>query len=302
MKLSASTRAFLQQEIKQRDLPDEFIQTVEQWYFPLAQSLVEKKGTGSLVVSFNGSQGSGKSTLTAFLRLILIHHFGMNTVEISIDDFYLTRRQRKQLASEVHPLLITRGVPGTHDVELAVNTIRDLQNCSADHPCLIPGFNKAVDDRADRSAWRRQTQSADLILFEGWCNHAPVQSEAELIGPVNQLEREEDGQGVWRRYANEQLKVYHQKLFCLAESLVFLQVPSFEKVYEWRGLQEQKLRRQSGHTGQVMSDQQLRRFIEHYERITRSCLKVLPQQADVVLKLGDDHQITARLDRASDGG
>ncbi len=283
----------LQQEIHHRRLPDEFMQAVQRWYLPLAQALAERKKQGqTALISLNGAQGTGKSTLTAFLRLLLNEHFQQYTVEISIDDFYLTRAERLQLSQQLHPLLKTRGVPGTHDIALAEQTLDGLQACSADHVIDLPQFDKAQDDRKPRSQWLKINRPVDIILFEGWCNNAPVQSAEQLQQPVNELERQEDAEGIWRNYVNEQLKIYHQKLFQRADVLVFLQAPSFEKVYEWRGLQEQKLREQANaNQSAVMDEQQLRRFIQHYERITRSCLEVLPGVADIVLSLGDDHQI-----------
>jgi D-glycerate 3-kinase len=216
----------------------------------------------------------------------------MNTIEISIDDFYLTRQQRQQLAQQVHPLFATRGVPGTHDVQLASQTLDCLLQCAPDTPCQLPCFDKSRDDRCAQQDWNTISQVLDVVLFEGWCNHAPVQTDEQLQQPINRLEREEDADASWRRYANEQLKVYHQKLFDRADLLIYLQVPSFEKVYEWRGLQERKLAQQAGsENNAVMDEAGLQRFIQHYERITRQCLQGLPSSADVVLKLGDDHAI-----------
>ena len=293
MKLSASLLSTLQQEILQRNLPSDFIDTVESYYLPVAEEISHRKNRqGVLVVNFNGAQGSGKSTITAFLRLILIHQFKLNTVEISIDDFYHTRAKRQQLAQEIHPLFLTRGVPGTHDIELASETLDCLSHCSAENECAIPRFNKAIDDRDDRDNWPVVNEAVDIILFEGWCNHAPVLSKEQLETPINDLERDEDSEGIWRTHANEQLSMYHQRLFNQTDVLIYLQVPSFEKVFEWRGLQEQKLEKTSGAKKHaVMDDKQLRRFIQHYERITRSCLDALPASADIVLKLGADHAI-----------
>lgn len=294
MKLSSVLISILQQEISQRNLPADFQTTVEDYYLPVAEEIRRRKvqKEGPLLVNFNGAQGSGKSTITAFLRLILIHQFDLNTVEISIDDFYHTLQQRQQLARKIHPLFLTRGVPGTHDVELASETLACLSHCSSVNECAIPRFNKAIDDRYDKASWPVVNEAVDIILFEGWCNHAPVLSTQELTAPVNDLERDEDSAGVWRTYANEQLKIYHQRLFNQTDVLIYLQIPSFEKVFEWRGLQEQKLAQSSGNKNHaVMDEKQLRRFIQHYERITRSCLEALPAKADIVLKLDAEHSI-----------
>lgn len=281
-------------EICRRQLPDDFINMAERWYAPLAEYLtrLQRHKKDTLLVSLNGPQGSGKSTLTAFVRLLLKQHFHLNTVEVSIDDFYLTRKERHELASTVHPLLQTRGVPGTHDIELAQQTLSCLKHCSNDNPCRIPVFDKSIDDRAQQSIWPRVQQSVDIILFEGWCNHAPVQSVEELDQAVNELEKLEDKYGIWRQYVNDRLLEYHQRLFDQADVLVFLKIPNFKKVYEWRGLQEQKLESGKSPTASaVMNTDQLKRFIQHYERITRQCRLHLPATADVVLTINERHQI-----------
>lgn len=296
--LTPEFRSLLIEEINQRHLPGDFLSSIEQWYVPLAQLIVECKQhteKETLLISFNGAQGSGKSTLTAFLRLILMHQFALNTVDMSIDDFYLTHAERVELSKQVHPLFITRGVPGTHDVMLAKNIIQCLQHCAESEPCSIPVFDKAIDDRRPQSDWLTINQPVDIILFEGWCNHSPVQPEAELHQPINRFEREEDAQAVWRSYVNEQLKLYHDELFSLSDMLVFLQVPGFEKVYEWRGLQEKKLAQSGGENKAVMNERQLERFIHHYERITRYTLAHLADDADVVLKLNEQHGIVSML-------
>jgi D-glycerate 3-kinase len=280
-------------KIARLKLPGTFVETVETHYTKVAEAIARRACAhrGTLMVSINGSQGSGKSTLTGFLELLLDERHGLNVANLSIDDFYLTREARGQLASNVHPLLATRGVPGTHDVELALSTLDCLRSGSAQGECRLPRFDKAQDDREDPSAWPSVRTPVDVILFEGWCNHAPVQSDEELADPVNRLERQEDRQGTWRRYVNQQLARYHEALFRQADVLVFLQAPSFEKVYEWRELQESKLRASSPGGTRVMNQQQLRRFIDHYERLTRACLRSLPQQADIVLGLDSDHRI-----------
>ncbi|MCK4709050.1 MAG: phosphoribulokinase [Gammaproteobacteria bacterium] len=294
MSFSKSLKKMLQQEIQRRSLPDDFMLTVRRWYLPVAEQIsqAKRKSQESLLVSFNGSQGSGKSTITAFLRLILIHHFELNTVEVSIDDFYLTRQSRLQLASDVHPLFETRGVPGTHDVKLITETFNCLQHCSPRYPCVVPQFDKASDDRKPQSEWPVIKDPVDIILFEGWCNHAPVESAQQLELAINDLERDEDSEGRWRSYSNQQLAEYHRLFFDQADMLIYLKVPSFEKVYEWRGLQEQKLAKQNKREkNAVMDERQLHRFIQHYERITRSCLKKLPASADIVLYLNGNHAI-----------
>lgn len=294
VELTTPAQQAVNEEVVNRRLPAEFLQNNLHFYYQVCEAIAAKKQqhTAPMMVSFNGAQGSGKSTITAFLKLLLKHQFQLQVIEVSIDDFYLTRQQRLELAQNVHPLLKTRGVPGTHDVTLARNTLMALMQ-QTDEPVSVPVFDKSIDDRCPQSDWKKVARPIDVLLFEGWCNHAPFEKDDEqLMQPVNLLEEQEDPQGEWRRYVNQHLQEYHKALFSLADMLVFLQVPHFEKVYEWRGEQERKLRDSSSESGRhVMSDAELLRFIQHYERITRACLKVLPLQADVVVKLAEDHSL-----------
>lgn len=291
--MSSSLQFCIQQEIKKQNLPDLFIETVTQWFFPIGEFIASKKQATQhpLVINVNGSQGSGKSTLVSFLELLLEQHFSLATVSISIDDFYLTQLERKDLSEKIHPLLETRGVPGTHDLDLACKTIKSLMNPKSGETIAIPRFDKAIDDRYPESEWLVVDKKVDVILFEGWCNHAPVESEENLINPINDLERTYDSDGKWRRYVNESLKSYHQELFCLSDFLIFLKIPSFNKVIEWRGLQEKKLANYNKQATSIMNKKRLAFFIQHYERITKNCLKSLGEQADMVLEIDDEHLI-----------
>ncbi|WP_235263468.1 hypothetical protein [Nitrincola sp. A-D6] len=118
--------------------------------------------------------------------------------------------------------------------------------------------------------------------------------------PVNSLERDEDAEGIWRCYANEQLKGPYSELFARLDLLIMLQVPSMQAVFEWRSLQEKKLadrvqyihdQQQSTDHLRIMNEQQIVRFIQHYERLTRAMLQQMPAEADLVLKLNQNHKI-----------
>lgn len=302
IELNPSARQHVLEAIESRKLPSNFIQTVVQWYGPVVEKIVQARisklsqnpDAGPIVVSFNGGQGSGKSTLTAFIKILLEHQFSLQAVNLSLDDFYLTRADRLKRAEQIHPLLATRGVPGTHDIALAQETFKCLQGNLTESPCALPVFDKSQDDRAESTSWPMVEQSVDVILFEGWCNHVPVQSKAELDCAINRLEKEEDADAVWRNYVNDSLQQYHDTIFSQADLLVFLQIPSFEKVLEWRGLQERKLLDTVGDQAQgVMNEEQLHRFVQHYERLTCKGLDTLPKLADIVIRLGEHHRITA---------
>jgi D-glycerate 3-kinase len=286
---SEKSRKLSQQLIHSLQLPKSFETTVTDVYLPLMQHIVNLKQKAPLFISINGAQGSGKSTLTYFLQQLIENETSLHVANISLDDFYATRRQRQTLGKTVHPLLTTRGVPGTHDMELMQSTLFRLLEGKA---CRIPRFDKAMDDRCPEEQWTEQPP-VDIVLFEGWCNHSPAQSVAELVQPINQLEAEEDEDGSWRHYVNQQLKLYQQNIFSHADLCIMLKAADFEHVYQWRRLQEHKLRNKQsvGQKQRIMSDAELTRFIQHYERISRHTLKHLPELADIVIPVNPDHTI-----------
>ncbi len=290
---SERTQQALQQAMREQGLPDPFLDSLRRCYLPLAETIAQKKQglTRPLEVSINGPQGSGKSTLAAFLALLLRQEFGCSTASLSLDDLYLRRAARLELAARIHPLFRTRGVPGTHDQQLAKRVFDALRQ---GQPVSLPRFDKAADERQPLERWPRIGTAPDVILFEGWCNHCPPQSDEELAEPVNELERAEDPQGIWRRAVNGFLRDYRDSIFRPADLLVYLRIPGFEKVYEWRGLQERKLKQKLG-ADAGMSEAELRRFIQHYERLTRQGMNSLPALADALVDLDDEHQAVSLL-------
>ena len=306
MDCSDKTQKVSQSLINEMRLPTEFSQIVELIYLPLVTQILHKKSDAPLFISVNGAQGTGKSTLTHFLKHLIEAQTAFSVAEFSLDDFYSTRAEREKLAETIHPLLQTRGVPGTHDLNLIENTLTKLLE---GHSCTIPRFNKAMDERYGEEHWTSCDKKTDIILFEGWCNHSPVQNDEELSTAINKLESNEDPEGIWRHYANEQLKIYHQRIFNHADMSIILKAPDFEKIFEWRSLQEEKLRQktksdekldkpldkrldeQLDKPSRIMSAAALERFIQHYERITRHTLQHLPTTADIVIPIADDHSI-----------
>lgn len=282
--------------IEQEQLPQAYQQLSQQWFTGLAEKIVaHQNGAGKpLVVGINGAQGSGKSTLAALLCYILKNHFKLNTVALSVDDFYLTRAQRQTLANDIHPLLLTRGVPGTHDVDLAIETLTKLK--SEQLPVAIPRFDKAIDDRAAET--ESVSAPVDVIVFEGWCLGAEAEDVSMLNSPVNDLEANEDADQVWRRYVNTQLAEQYPALFNLVDTWVMLKAPSFNCVYQWRLEQENKLREKSIAQKHVMDEQQVARFIQFYQRTTENILKTLPNKVHYLYALDKSRQVTKMTTQA----
>ena len=292
MPLSNTMRELTLQAITEAQLPNDFIYQVESYYLPLAEFIDNQAKAQSkpLLISLQGPQGAGKSTLCDFLKLLLENAFGQHLAVLSLDDFYYPASKRQELARDIHPLLKTRGVPGTHDLELAANTLKSLVY---GEQISLPRFNKATDDPYPQTEWPLSATQTSIILFEGWCNHVPTQSAAELEEAVNELESNEDPDGSWRNYVNNQLSSYHKQLFSLADILICLRISDFQRVYDWRGLQEEKLRAKSSKGSAVMSEAEVRRFIQHFERLTRHAMAALPERADACLAINDAHQLTA---------
>ncbi|VFN06498.1 MAG: D-glycerate 3-kinase [Candidatus Kentron sp. G] len=241
---------------------------------------------GPKVIGINGSQGAGKSTLCRVLEWLL-HRQGKRVAIVSIDDLYLSRARRGQLASRIHPLLETRGVPGTHDVALGIHTLRALLNGEA---VSLPRFNKAEDDPYPPHEWPVQTEPVDLILFEGWCVDSRPQPETDLHEPINRLEAEEDRDGYWRSYVNRQLAGPYRPLFDLIDCLILFEAADFSWVYGWRKKQEDQLR-QLRAGNRIMDDRALERFVQYFERITRHNWATLPEHAHIRLMLDRTQRI-----------
>lgn len=163
---------------------------------------------------------------------------------------------------------------------------------------MLPRFNKAIDDRMPCSHWQRQQQTVDLVIFEGWCVAAKPQPEDHLKQPINTLEKNEDSDGRWRRYVNRCLAGDYQDLFAMIDFLVMLKAPSMEAVLEWRWQQEQQLSKQVAGQGKgLMNYQEVARFIQYYERLTRHQLAEMPSRADVVFSLNPDHRVITMHER-----
>ncbi|HET7779948.1 MAG TPA: kinase [Rudaea sp.] len=240
------------------------------------------------LIGLSGLQGSGKSTLAGQL-VELAARRAIGALALSIDDFYFGRAARQRLARDVHPLLATRGVPGTHDVDLLLGTLDALRTATPRRPARVPRFDKGLDTRVAPSRWRSVARKPDFVILEGWCIGVPPQDEAALLKPVNELERDEDRDARWRNWVNAQLARHYVPLWQRLDRLVMLQAPSCAIVARWRDEQERALRRRNA--PRALSPAALRRFLMHYERLSRQALKTLPARADLRIVLDEDRRV-----------
>ena len=286
----------LQHFLGRHQLPESYLSMAESAFSPLidefnTQYQVNQK---TYIIGINGCQGSGKSTLADYLCTVVAEKYHLATVALSLDDFYLTKAERIELARKIHPLLAQRGVPGTHDVNLAIDTISSL---ASGNEALITRFDKSMDDRVPEANSETITGHIGLIVIEGWCFGAKPQAPNSLIEPVNHLERSEDPDGVYRDYVNTALATQYPQLFELVDSTAMLRAPSFKTVFEWRLEQEQKLIEKLRSTKtdpasvSTMSDQEIRRFIQNFQRITEHCLEEMPTRVNHLFQLNAARQV-----------
>jgi len=281
--------------LAKHQLPVSYQAFAQKWFNPLAEAIHQhhKGAEKPLYVGINGCQGSGKSTMADYLAMMLQSQFSLQVVVCSLDDFYLPAQQRQQLAQTVHPLLATRGVPGTHDVELLEQVLLHCQQAATMTPLALPRFDKSVDNPYPRSQWPQITLPVDVVLFEGWCWGIRSQDNALLETPVNSLESNKDSSGEWRRYVNTQLLHHYEPLYSLMDLWVMLKAPSFGAVATWREQQEEKLRVSTPdlNNSKVMSHNQVREFVQFFQRLTEHGLNTLPAHCDWVFHLNNNRDI-----------
>jgi len=215
----------------------------------------------AVLIGVAGAQGSGKTTACQLLEAANRPRYA----NFSIDDVYLDTGQRAALAARTHPLFVTRGPPGTHDIALARETIAALMRATSESETPIPRFDKIADKMKPRDEWPVFKGRPEAILIDAWCLGAlPVPPSP----PINAVE-EEDTNGRWREIQNEFLRTSYAEWFAEFDAIVYLQAPNWDIVRRWRGQQEVTLR------GRPLTDAEeawIDRFIQHYERITRSMI------------------------------
>jgi D-glycerate 3-kinase len=245
-----------------------------------------------LMIGLAGGQGSGKTTISSILTLILQKYFKLNVFKVSIDDFYKTRQDRKLLSKNKHPLLMTRGVPGTHDIDLILKFFKKVKSKNFKN-MEVPRFNKAIDDRCKRSLWYKLKSKPDVIIFEGWCVGAKAQTSKQLKKPINSLEKVYDEGIKWRSHVNNQLKTKYKTLFKQLDGLLYLRAKNFNILRSWRLKQERKLWVQTKNKKnlKIMSSGDIINFMQTYQRITQQMFKDALKSSSIIMNLNSNHQI-----------
>ena len=292
----------VEQTLKGLYADESLVERIDDLYLPFARWVVQhsRPKHGPLILGLGGPQGCGKTTLSAVVSHILAKGFDLNAVVVSLDDLYLKRADRLAYANQVHPMFATRGVPGTHDVELAFSIFNRLKNLQSGEVMYVPTFDKSLDDRKPVHRWQEVAGPVDVIFFEGWCVGAQAMPEEHLVEPINVLEKDKDSQAIWRREINRHLQSDYKQLFDLIDVTMWMQPPSFDVVYDWRNKQERVLEAHLHdiHGGildtldlKVMSPEVLKGFMQYYERITRHMICSMLNKADVQFVLDKDQTI-----------
>ena len=145
--------------------------------------------------------------------------------------------------------------------------------------------------------WFNIKQKPEIVILEGWCVGAKPQSNSLIKKPINTLEKHEDRDLIWRKYANKKLKKEYKQLFSMIDHFIFMKIPNFRIVLKWRLLQENKLKKKSHSKKKIMSFNEIERFIMLYQRITLQMIKDLSKSASVVMLMKKNHEIKKVLFR-----
>ena len=267
---------------------------IKSFLIPISFWIEKKvKKTKPYFVGLAGGQGTGKTTISSILSIILRKYFKLNVFTISIDDFYKTRKDRVLLSQKVHPFLMTRGVPGTHDINIMLDFFKNVKRKNF-QKFKLPKFNKAVDDRFKKGLWYSIDKRPDVIIFEGWCVGARAEKNQTLKKPINILEKNNDKKLKWRKYVNKQLKLKYKNLFNQLDCLLFLKASNFSLLKQWRLKQEEKLKlinHKKSKKLRIMSKKDIFKFMLTYQRITENMFKFAPKYSSMIAKLNRNHQI-----------
>ena len=247
-------------------------------------------------VGLAGGQGTGKTTTSSLVKIILSKYFKLDVFRISIDDFYKTRKERISLSKRVHPMLLTRGVPGTHDINMMLNFFKKSKSKKFKR-LKLPIFNKATDDRFSKKHWYDLKKKPDVIIFEGWCVGAKSEKNNTLKKTINSMEKTKDQKQIWRKYVNDQLKSKYKKLYSQLDCLIYLKAKDFSLLQKWRLKQERKLwvKSKKNLNTKIMSKDNVLTFMQTYQRVTQNMFKYTPKYASVIINLNSNHQIKSAV-------
>lgn len=224
-----------------------------------------------LIIGLSGPQGLGKLTVVRGVLAELADRFpDLEMAGFSMDDFYLSHREQSVVsqaaAKEGNTLLQGRGLPGTHDTALLLETFRKI---SAGEAVRVPEYDKlafgGVGDRknCDEPEKWRFFRKLDVVLFEGWFNGFRAVEPAAF--PAVYMAQPASGAVHSHKLyhvaaVNEKLREFEPVWGCFSK-FVYFATPTVSTVYQWRAEQEEQLWREKG---SGMLPEQVRHFVNRY--------------------------------------
>ena len=267
---------------------------IKKYLIPVSCWISKKCKTTPYFIGLAGGQGTGKTTISSILKIILTKYFKLNVFKISIDDLYKTRKDRMSLSKKIHPMLLTRGVPGTHDINIMIKFFENLKNKKF-KKLKLPTFDKSIDDRRSKKFWYTINNRPDVIILEGWCVGAKSENNKSLKRNVNSLEKTNDKMMIWRKFVNNNLKNSYKNLFSQINCLIYLKAKNFKLLQQWRLKQEKKLliKSKQKKNSKIMNKAAVINFMQTYQRITQNMFKYAPKYSSIILNLNSNHQINS---------
>jgi D-glycerate 3-kinase len=260
------------------------------WYLwlPLAMQLADgyRALRRPLIQGVLGGQGTGKTTLAAVLSLIL-QQLGYRVCSLSLDDLYKPYKARLKL-QEADPRLRWRGPPGTHDVELGIDVLKQLQTAAANQPVAIPRFDKSAWDGAGDRTDPEWVQNVHIVLFEGWfVGVRPIVPETFDHSPepiVSAADR------TFARDMNQRLQDY-LPLWDQLDRLMILCPEDYRLSQQWRREAEHRMKA-AGKSG--MSDEEIDQFVMYFWKALHPELFIAPllrnsDYVDLVVEINRNH-------------
>ncbi len=256
----------------------------------ITQTAQAARNTHLFVQGILGGQGTGKTTLSRVLQLLL-GELSQQAAVLSIDDLYLTYAERCEL-KEKDPRFIWRGPPGTHDIDLGIRTFAQIDSAAPGERVSLPRFDKSLNggqgDRTQPELVPRPT----IILFEGWCVGAEPISEdtfSALTELPEQINTEADR--LFAYDCNRKLKAY-LPLWDYLDSLIVLRPEDYRFSQQWRQ-QAEKQMIEAGKSG--LGGEEIADFVTYFWRALHPQLFIEPltraSQTDLVVTIRQNHQL-----------
>jgi D-glycerate 3-kinase len=265
------------------------LQTLWELWLPLARQIrtARQAQDQPLIQGILGGQGTGKTTLSRVLQVIL-GHWHYPCIAISIDDLYKTYAERQVLLL-TQPRLIWRGPPGTHDVATGIEVLTQLQRANLGDKIAIPRFDKSLHQGAGDRLAPEEIDPAEIILFEGWFVGCRPVDEAVFEQPPAPIISEADRQ--FAKDMNLALAAY-LPLWEKLDRLLVLYPEDYRLSKQWRKDAEHQMIA-TGKTG--MGDSEIDEFVDYFWRSLHPELFITPltqnpDWTDLVVEIGAHHR------------